>query len=129
MALTSVITQIQHRIGLSTDAKPEGMTPGSTIYEYDTGRIMITYDGDNWEEKYGPGVPIMGFRASDSTYQPIRLCKCYNSLIVTDEACVKVSAGDDFYYHDVLEPLAGEASQDYLLTMPDSDVVSYFDLD
>ncbi len=42
---------ITHRsfIGLSSDSKPTTNIPvGSTFYEYDTGRLYISYDGTNW---------------------------------------------------------------------------------
>jgi len=128
MTLSSKITEIQHRIGLSTDEKPSGMAPGSTIYEYDTGRVMETYDGTNWVEKFNPGVPIKGYRVSDETYQSLRLCACYGSLVVSMEECIAVSEGRDYYYYDVLDPLGASASQDYLLTIPNSDLKIYFDL-
>jgi len=128
MTLSSKITEVQHRIGLSTDDKPSGMAPGSTIYEYDTGRMMETYDGTNWVEKSNPGVPIKGYRLSDETYQFLRLSACYNSLIVSLEECTKIVEGKDYYYHDVLEPLGASASQDYLLTTPNSDLNIHFDL-
>jgi hypothetical protein len=58
MAVTKETT-IKRYIGLSTDTKPthtrflagtDSSDPeiGSTYYEYDTGEMWITYDGDNW---------------------------------------------------------------------------------
>ncbi|HDO19306.1 MAG TPA: hypothetical protein ENG74_01120 [Thermoplasmatales archaeon] len=128
MTLSSKIIEVQHRIGLSTDPKPSGMAPGSTIYERDTGRMMMTYDGTHWVEKFNPGVPIKGYQASNETYQFLRLCSCYGSLVISTEESVQVSAGRDYYYHDVLAPLGASASQDYLLTTPNSDLKIYFDL-
>jgi len=47
---------IERYIGLSTDAKPTGVPPGSTFLEYDTQTIYVTHDGGtNWvlKEPYG----------------------------------------------------------------------------
>ena len=45
------VTQIKRYIGLNSDTKPTGVPKGSTFYEYDTGRLYITYDGTNWVVK------------------------------------------------------------------------------
>jgi len=54
MILSSVIKEKQHRIGLSTDPKPSNLAPGSTIYEYDLKRTLVTPDGDHWALKPDP---------------------------------------------------------------------------
>ncbi len=49
MAVTTVFEyEKYHNIGLSTDTKPEGQTPLSTFFEYDTFLHYVTYDGTNW---------------------------------------------------------------------------------
>lgn len=42
------ITTIYKYIGLSTDAKPTGVPPGSEFVAYDTKRSYVCYDGTNW---------------------------------------------------------------------------------
>jgi hypothetical protein len=59
MAVTLVSSPAIHFMGASTDTKPTTTTPqggrfatkGSTFFEYDTGKLYITYDGDNWAVK------------------------------------------------------------------------------
>jgi hypothetical protein len=36
--------------GLSTDAKPTGVRPGSEFFETDTGNWFFTADGTNWTQ-------------------------------------------------------------------------------
>lgn len=43
-----LMTTIQRWVGLSTDTKPTGVAVGSTLLEYDTKLLFITYDGTNW---------------------------------------------------------------------------------
>ena len=54
MAITVISSKTKY-IGASTDTKPTFTThkilPGATFYEYDTGILYITYDGENWVEK------------------------------------------------------------------------------
>ena len=57
MSLSEKITEIQHRIGLSTDERPTDMAPGSTIYEYDLKRRMMTPDGEHWVLDDPPCLP------------------------------------------------------------------------
>jgi hypothetical protein len=39
---------IEKFIGLSTDSKPTGVSPGSYFWAYDTGTLFKCYDGTNW---------------------------------------------------------------------------------
>lgn len=48
MAIT-LITTIERYQALSTDDKPTGCSPGSTLSEIDTGEKFI-FDGTNWIE-------------------------------------------------------------------------------
>lgn len=43
-----LVTTIQNFLGLSTDSKPTGVPPGSTFWEYDTGKRWATVDGTTW---------------------------------------------------------------------------------
>lgn len=58
---------------------------------------------------------ILGFRSSDSSYQPLRLDKATNSIQTIDYSHHEAHAGSAYYYHDVIA-LANGAAQDYLLT-------------
>jgi len=49
--MTKVAISTHRFIGASTDTKDTGVPIGSTWYEYDTGKLYITYDGDNWAVK------------------------------------------------------------------------------
>lgn len=68
---------------------------------------------------------INGWRSSDSTSQPLRLDKATNSLQVVDYAHHEVHAGSSFYYHDVIS-IANAATQDYLITTPNTTVWAHF---
>ena len=48
MAIKLESIQIHRWTGLSTDTKPTEAPIGSTFYEYDTGKLFITYDGASW---------------------------------------------------------------------------------
>jgi hypothetical protein len=46
-----LVTTIQRFIGLSTDAKPTGVSVGSELYETNTKLTYVCYDGTNWAVK------------------------------------------------------------------------------
>lgn len=43
----TLVTTVQHHIGLSTDEKPDDVTTGSTFYELDT-RVHFVFDGKRY---------------------------------------------------------------------------------
>lgn len=55
MAVLQLFHSVQHYICASTDTKPteatHGVKVGATLWEYDTSKLYITYDGTNWQEK------------------------------------------------------------------------------
>jgi hypothetical protein len=45
-------------IGLSTDTKPTGVSPGATFFEYDYQRLFVSPDGDIWTLKAASEYPV-----------------------------------------------------------------------
>lgn len=62
---------------------------------------------------------IRGFRSSDSTAQPARIDKATNALEVIEYQHHEIHDGDHYFYGDSLT-LASAATQDYLITVPNT---------
>ena len=55
MAFVMIGSMNNRFVGLSTDTKPTGAQVGATCWEYDTGKLYSTPDGDNWVLKSAEG--------------------------------------------------------------------------
>ena len=97
-----LITTIQRFIGLSTDTKPSGVPPGSIFFEYDTGDMFITFDGDTWTLK----------------------SQAENSLAAVTTIDLNQAAGD----YDLFQAMAQDLIIDFLTIVIPSDLTAEEDL-